>query len=187
MKKNSSCASVKVRLTNVNILSKQIIREKFGVGVRSGRRRKEINKSVSMIFLSPQSRGKSRSYEESSWWLFLFSSSSSSCPAVNPRRTFWMSIRNGTTEKAVRGGCAGGSAWEAFGNSELKICLFCPWSETHSAHSWLFFLDSWVAAEISGEKSHFRNNQLGYPVTAENLGTCRQRIMLWGRVICFLI
>lgn len=37
MKKKSPCASVKARLSNLNILKKYIIREKFGVGVTGGR------------------------------------------------------------------------------------------------------------------------------------------------------
>lgn len=53
MKKNSPCASVKSRLSNLNnILKKYIIREKFGVGVTRGRwrKRKERNKAVSKNF-----------------------------------------------------------------------------------------------------------------------------------------
>lgn len=186
VKKKSPCAPVKARLRNLNnILTKYIIREKSCVGVTGGKwsRRGKRNKQD---FLSPQSRGKSRSYKQPPWWLFLFSSSSSSCPAVNPGRNFWTSIRNGTTEKAVRSG-GGGSAWEAFTNSGMKICLLRPWGETHSAHSWVLFLDSWEAAEIFGKKNGFRDNQLEYPVAEANSGNQRQRITLWWRVICFLI
>lgn len=43
MKKKSPCASVKARLSNLNILKKYIIREKFGVGVTGGRwREREV-------------------------------------------------------------------------------------------------------------------------------------------------
>lgn len=189
VKKKSPSASVKARLSNLNnILKKYIIKEKFRVGVTGGRWRRRAKREMKQwaIFFVSTEQGKVKVLQTAimvTLPLFLFfvllPCSKSQEDFLDQhqkwnyreggkRRWWWVSL--GSLE---------------FTNSRMKICLLCPWSEIHSAQSWVLFLDSWEAAEIFGDKNGLRNNQLGYLVGEENASNQRQRITLWGSYLLF--